>query len=70
MYAYNGIGVIVVVESVFSDGVAIDVADELDVSGPRIDGVKVKQRAIDERIRRSLGTLVPIPSIPFQNLKN
>ena len=36
-YTYNGIGVdVVVVEAVFSDGVAIDVPDGLDVSGPTV----------------------------------
>ena len=66
-YTYNGIGVILVVEAVFSDGVAIYVADRLDVGGPRIDGVEVMQRATDEGIRRSHAVVLywnPSPHSP------
>lgn len=51
--AHNGIRIVVVVQAVVSDGVAIDVADGFDVGGPSVDGVKVMQRASDEGIRWS-----------------
>lgn len=52
-YTNNGIGIIVVVEAILGDAVAVDVADRVDVGGPRIDGVEIVQRASDVRVRRS-----------------
>jgi hypothetical protein len=49
--AHNGIGIVVVVHAVVSDGVAIDVTDGFDVGGASVDGVEVMQRASDEGIR-------------------
>ena len=52
-YTNNGIGIIVVVKAILGDAVAVDVADRVDVGGPRIDGVEIVQRASDVRVRRS-----------------
>jgi len=52
------IGLVVIIQAILSDGITINVANPLDLTVPAIDGVKIVQRALDERVRGSQVVIV------------